>query len=52
MALFSDIVFEYIFAGLTALPPGWSVDWVIGVLYGLYRDVMLSLVVVFLTFAE
>ena len=27
MALFLDIAVEDIFTGLTALPPGWSVEW-------------------------
>ena len=27
MALFSDNAFEDMFAGLTTLPPGWSVVW-------------------------
>ena len=27
MALFSGITFEDMFADLTALPPGWSVEW-------------------------
>ena len=29
MALFSGIAVEDMFAGLTALPSGWSVEWVV-----------------------
>jgi len=29
VALFSCIDFEDVIAGLTALPPGWSVEWVV-----------------------
>ena len=29
VALFSSIAVEDIFAGLTALPSGWSVEWVV-----------------------
>ena len=29
MALFSGITFQDVFAGFTALPPGWSVEWVV-----------------------
>jgi hypothetical protein len=29
VALFSDIAVEDVFAGLTALPSGWSVEWVV-----------------------
>ena len=29
VALFSGITFEDVFAGVTALPPGWSVEWVV-----------------------
>ena len=28
VALFSGIAFEDVFAGITALPPSWSVEWV------------------------
>jgi len=29
VALFSGITFEDVFAGVTALPSGWSMEWVI-----------------------
>ena len=29
VALFSGIAVEDMFTGLTALPPGWSVEWVV-----------------------
>jgi len=29
VALFSGITFEDVFAGVTTLPAGWSVDWVV-----------------------
>ena len=59
MALFSGITFEDVFAGVTALPSGWSVSGLfprpilslqIDVAYGLYRNIMLLLVIVFLYF--
>ena len=66
MALFSGEKFEDLIAGLTwpcTLPLGWSVEWegssagadassLSDVSYGLYRDVKLSLVTVFLPSAE
>ena len=52
MALFSGDDFEVLIVGLTwpcTLPPGWSVEWdPSDVLYGLYRDVMCSLAIVFI----
>ena len=52
MALFSGIAVEDMFVGLTALPSGWSVEWVvyrptltllIDVSYGLHRDIIMML---------
>ena len=54
MALFSGIAVEDMFAGLTALPSGWSVEWVVSwptltllidVSYGLHRDIIISLAI-------
>ena len=54
MALFSGITFEDIFTNLTALPSGWSVEWVVSrptltllidVSYGLHRDIIITLAI-------
>ena len=54
MALFSGIAVEDMFAGLTALPSGWSVEWVVSwptltllidVSYGLHRDIIMMLAI-------
>ena len=54
MALFSGIAVEDVFAGLTALPSGWSVEWVVSrptltllndVSNGLHHDIIMTLVI-------
>jgi hypothetical protein len=53
VALFSGSA-EDMFAGLTSLPSGWSVEWVVSrptltllidVSYGLHRDIIMTLVI-------
>ena len=54
MALFSGIAVEDMFADLTSLPSGWSVEWVVSrptltllidVSNGLHRDIIMMLVI-------
>ena len=54
MALFLGIAVEDMFASLTALPSGWSVEWVVSwptltllidVSYRLYRDIIMTLAI-------
>jgi hypothetical protein len=54
VTLFSGTAVEDMFAGLTALPSGWSVEWVVSrptltllidVSYGLHRDIIMMLAI-------
>ena len=54
MVLFSGITFEDVFVGVTTLPAGWSVEFVVSqrtltllidVLYGLHCDIIMTLAV-------